>query len=278
MGAAAVAAAGSARADIVDTLTINTLLQNGGGSLSGQFNVGSQLMAAPGPQVVTGGSVIVYGISSAAFQNSSSTQYQTINSYSYQTGGGYWVQTGSYYSFWGGYYAYGYYVPPQYATHTDVNVTTTNTKVDNQVDTLGVTIGAQTSSASDLYHAATSSGLQYNGSTNTGSYYGGNTTYYNYTQTIESGYYGPLSATLNLQQGDIDALNQTGLLSFLFFASNGQLNVQSATLNLSTIDAPTQIAGVPELPTWLMMLAGFGALGVAANRRRQRNKTTTVTV
>jgi hypothetical protein len=104
--------------------------------------------------------------------------------------------------------------------------------------------------------------LLYNGPYQPAEYlvvYGANAVYDSASYT---GYQGAINLTDTLLPADIHTLNSTGELGFNALATQGALSLQSVSLDFT-------LSAVPEPATWAMMLLGLFGLGAVLRRRAQ---------
>ncbi len=259
------AASAHAQTTVTDTVTLNQLLSSTGTSVGGTFSIGSLLAAqnlSGGP--ILSANVTAYGLSDATI-NQTSTAYATVPEYSFTAYNLEYSYTYSYSCGWSGdCYATGY-AYNGYGLYRGYENLTTVTNSDTIKDTMTLIAGA-TGRASGVVGQSTTTEYAY-----TGSYYAYNGTlgddyYSNVTETIQTGYYGALSATTALGAADLFALTSTGQLAFNIADSTGAMQVDEVTLTVE-VGSPVPLPG-----SALLLASGLGGLAAAARRRRPRRR------
>jgi len=252
----AIAAQGS---PVLVSQTVNLGQVLNGGASNFQFDVSAALAQAgvSGGNTLSG-SLIVYGVSDAAYGSTSMTSgsYQQLSYSSYIA----YYYGGCYYSSWGGGYC-SYY--PVYGSTNQVGRDVDMVHRDTVADTMRVTAGG--TQASDTADQTSSSATGFGGWSYEGQTGGlNNTIYYNRQRDVYEAVYGDLSVNVGLDSTALADLNQDSVLGFNVAATAGQFRVLSATLNLQV-----EANSVPE-PAGIALLATAAVTGAAFTRRRRK--------
>jgi hypothetical protein len=88
---------------------------------------------------------------------------------------------------------------------------------------------------------------------------------YNRTYTETTGYKGPFSVVVNLDNNSLALFSSTGLLRYGFTVASGGVALDSATLQFHSAVPITPV--IPEPETYALLLAGLGLLGFVTRRR-----------
>jgi hypothetical protein len=288
-GAIASMPAQSGPITVSQTVSLNTLMQQGASS-SLQFDL-SSFLAGQGftPAEVVGGQVTVFGFSEASYgapQADPNSYNQQISQTGSHTGlYSYYVEGYSYCSWWGGcYYSGGYYA---WAPYTIYDYTETSDRdirrTDAVADQMQVSVGATT--VSDTASTQSSSEGLYSGLIYDATYYDncwdGNCSYrtvYHRERNIYSAVYGDLQAVALLDNDALADLRGDGILSVSLGAPVGQFIVNSISFDLLVQHTPTVLSpsasgtptDVPEPGSLALVgLALAAALGAASLVRRR---------
>jgi len=243
--AVALLAASASAADaltITQTINVNSLLTQGGGTATGQFDITSLLIPPASfnqPYDVVSATITAYGYSApnatavtgdyGSYNQTGTTSHIVYYSYSYGCG-------------WSTCYGYGSYYVTDYIYQRD----RTQTNLDNVADTMQLTAGGDTFGGSASTHDTSfvSSSTVYDGYGYNGTNY---SYYYSYTAVVNDILYGNLAAGGALSATAVSDLAQDGKLSFAVGASLGQFTLQSLQLDVTVNENPPQAdVSVPE--------------------------------
>lgn len=292
-GAIASMPAHSGPITVSQTVSLNTLMQQGASSTL-QFDL-SSFLAGQGftPAEVVSGQVSVFGFSEASYAAPQADPYgynqQTTQTGSHTGWYSYYVQGYSYCSWWSGcYYSGGYYA---WAAYTIYDYTETSDRdirhTDAVADRMQVTVGATT--VSDTASTQSSSEGRYSGLIYDATYYdncwNGNCSYrtvYHRERNVYSAVYGDLQAVALLDNDGLADLRGDGILSVGLGAPVGRFMLNSISFDLVVQQPPPQVLrptgngaanDVPEPHSLALVgLALAAALGAGSFLRRRRDE------
>ena len=238
----AASASGAEALTITQSINVNSYLTQGGGTLTGQFDI-TGLLAPPAsfnqPYDVVSATITAYGYSApnatqlvggyGSYYQTGTTSHIVYYSYSYGCG-------------WSTCYGYGSYYVTDYIYQHD----RTQTNLDNVADTLQLTAGGDNFSGAASSHDTSFlySNTFYEGSNYNGSSY---SYFYSYTAIVNDILDGNLSAGGSLSAGALGDLAQDGKLPFSVDAALGQFTLYGLQLTVTLNENPAQgDIGVPE--------------------------------
>lgn len=263
---------------VSQTITLAELLS--GSSTGVSFNINSQL-AASGHAAggILSADLVVYGYSDAQYnpaQAQAYSGYETTGSSIHYVGYSYtyytYVPGSCYYSSWGGGYCYSGY-SYSYTGYNSYGVQDYDTlrsrdvlHVDDVADTMVVTAGASSATASASGHTTQVNGYGSKVYERTdGDYYNGYAYRYNRERDVYDAIAGSIETVLHLDAAALADLTSDGMIDALVGASAGSFTLNSASLTVVADTTP-----MPEPGT--LALFGLAAAGGIAARRRGKKK------